>query len=58
MIKKNKSLFAMFEKGLVPLEPYVCIDTYNQKVMRDCFCTIRTTISSSNSHFITIMEDD
>ena len=48
----------MFEKGLVPLDPYVCIDTYNQKVMRDCFCTIRTTISSSNLHFITIMEDD
>lgn len=48
----------MFEKGLVPLEPYVSIDTYNQKVMRDWFYTIRTTINSSNSHFITIIEDD
>lgn len=48
----------MFEKGLVPLEPYVCIDAYNKKVVKDCFSTICTTISSSNVHFITVIEDD
>lgn len=58
MTQNSRALFAMFEKRLVPLEPYVCIDAYNQKVVRDSFCTIRATINSSNVHFITVIEDD
>lgn len=48
----------MFRKKLVTLEPYICIDAYNQKVTKDYFSTIRTTISSLNEHFITVIEDD
>lgn len=48
----------MFRQGKVPIEPFVCIDTYNKKVTNDVFCTIRTTIDSSSIHFITLITDD
>ena len=56
-VNRNKTLFEMIENGTIPIKPYICIYTYNKKVIDGTFSTIRTTINSSNLHFITIIED-
>lgn len=57
-VNRNKALFKMFRQGKVPIEPFVCIDAYNKKNTNGVFCTIRTTIDSSNILFITLITDD
>ena len=56
-VNRNKALFEMIQNGTIPIKPYICIDSYNKKVLDGTFSTIRTTINSSNLHFITIIED-
>ena len=56
-VNRNKALFEMIENGIIPIKPYICIDTYHKKVLDGTFLTIRTTINSSNMLFITIIED-
>lgn len=57
VVNRNKALFEMIQNGTIPIKPYICIDSYNKKVLDGTFSTIRTTINSSNLHFITIIED-
>lgn len=51
-VNRNKALFEMIKNGTIPIKPFVCIDTYNKKVIDGTFSTIRTTINSNNLHFI------
>lgn len=52
----NSRLVEMLEKGQIPNEDGVWIDTYNKATTPGIAGTLRTTIDSSNMHYVTEMK--
>lgn len=52
----NSRLVDMLERGLIPNEDAVWIDTYNKAVSPGIAGTLRTTIDSSNMHYVSEMK--
>ena len=48
----NQRLNEMLKTQDIPLDEPVCIDTYNQSVIKDVFCTIKSNIDRENLKYV------
>lgn len=49
----NQRLNELLKMQNIPLDGPVCIDTYNQSVVKDVFCTIKSNIDRENLKYVT-----
>ena len=55
MLRRDKNLFVMLERGTIPIEDALYIDTYNKQVKREICGTIHTRISNGNHWYVSQM---
>ena len=49
----NQRLNELLKMQNIPLDEPICIDTYNQSVVKDVFCTIKSNIDRENLKYVT-----
>ena len=54
----NSRLMEMLNDGQIPMIDGLWIDTYNKRVNPDVAGTLRTTIDSSNMHYVMELKNE